>query len=151
MHVFFYCCTSLQTCATYLAFGEFGVAYRSKRGGFVSCLEGYLLCGAPNVGNLSHVWRVICCVALQMWGICLMFGGFASTQCRTIINRHGCFVLTRLCVFVCAELRRNRLNVNPGSTGARRSIFPVPEKVLQSVPQHTTRKAHFLCQKKIIK
>lgn len=131
---FFYCCTSLQTCATYLAFGEFGVAYRSKRGGFVSRLEGYLLCGAPNVG-----------------GICLMFGGLASTQCRTIVNRHGCFVLTRLCVFVCAELRRNRLNVNPGSTGARRSIFPVPEKVLQSVPQHTTRKAHFLCQKKIIK
>lgn len=56
---FFYCCTSLQTCATYLAFGEFGVAYRSKRGGFVSRLEGYLLCGAPNVGgDLSHVWRV---------------------------------------------------------------------------------------------
>ena len=32
--------------------------WRSKCGEFVSCLEGYLLCGAPNVGDLSHVWRV---------------------------------------------------------------------------------------------
>lgn len=138
---------------------------------FVQCLCTFflLLYIAPNVRNLPRIWRVWGCLSLQAWGICLafgglfvvwrskcggiclMFGGLASTQCRTIVNRHGCFVLTRLCVFVCAELRRNRLNVNPGSTGARRSIFPVPEKVLQSVPQHTTRKAHFLCQKKIIK
>ena len=88
----------------------------------------------------------------------------ASTRCRTIDNRHGCSVLSRLCKREHSELRENRLNVNPGNTGARRSVFPVPGEVLQGffvtqsialrasdALQHTTRKAHFLCQKKIIK
>ena len=49
------------------------VAYRSKRGEFVSRLEGLVWCIAPNVGNLSRVWRVWCGVSLQMWGTFLTF------------------------------------------------------------------------------
>ena len=38
------------------------------------------MCGAPNVGNLSRVWRVWCGVSLQMWGSVLAFGGCVSAN-----------------------------------------------------------------------
>ena len=69
-------CAALQTCATYLAFGGFGVVFCSKRGEYVSRLEGCGWFGAPNEGNLSRVWRVVAGLALQTWGVCLAFGGF---------------------------------------------------------------------------
>ena len=46
-------------------FGGFGVAYRSKRARLSPRLERYCLCIAPNVGNLSRIWRVIAFVSLQ--------------------------------------------------------------------------------------
>ena len=49
------------------------VAYRSKRGVLFSRLEGLVWRGAPNVGNLSRIWRVCGCVALQTWGTFLTF------------------------------------------------------------------------------
>ena len=67
---------ALQTRVIYLVFGGFGVVWRSKRGEFISRLEGLAWCIAPNVGNLSRVWMVLGCVALQTWVIYLAFGGF---------------------------------------------------------------------------
>ena len=49
---------ALQMCATFLAFGGLLPVLRSKRGEFVSCLEGCGWFGAPNAGNSSRVWRV---------------------------------------------------------------------------------------------
>ncbi len=69
---------ALQTRGNYLAFGGFTVVLRSKRGEFVSRLEGYCLCCAPNVGNLSRVWMVVAGLVLQTRGIHLAFGGFLS-------------------------------------------------------------------------
>lgn len=46
----------------------FIVVHRSKRAQPTSHLESLGLLIAPSVGDLSRVWRVICCVALQMWG-----------------------------------------------------------------------------------
>lgn len=48
----------LQTCATFLAFGGFGVAFCSKCGELFSRLEGLAWRFAPNVGNFSRVWSV---------------------------------------------------------------------------------------------
>ena len=73
-----WCGLSLQTCATFPAFGGFGVAYRSKRAQLFPRLEGFGLCFAPNVGNLSRVWRVICVILLQTWVTFLAFGAFLS-------------------------------------------------------------------------
>lgn len=39
---------ALQTCATFLAFGGFGVVYRSKCELSFSRLEGFVWCIAPN-------------------------------------------------------------------------------------------------------
>ena len=74
-------CAALQTCATYLAFGGFGVVFCSKRGEYVSRLEGCGWFGAPNVGSLSRVWRVCGCVALQTCATFLAFGGFGLAFC----------------------------------------------------------------------
>ena len=57
------------------------MAYRSKRAQFISRLEGFGLCFAPNVGNFSRVWRVVAGLALQMWGIFLAFGGLFVSYC----------------------------------------------------------------------
>ncbi|RFD80212.1 hypothetical protein AXE77_01500 [Gardnerella vaginalis] len=56
-----------------LAFGVFGVAYRSKRARLSPRLEGLGLCGAPNVRDCSRVWRVWGCVSLQTCAIVLAF------------------------------------------------------------------------------
>ena len=46
------------------------VAYRSKRGEFVSRLEGLWLCGAPNVGYFSHVCcRFVVARSYKTWRI----------------------------------------------------------------------------------
>lgn len=45
---------------------------------------------APNVGNLSHVWSVYCCVALQTCATCLAFGAFVAakpSKCGEFISR----------------------------------------------------------------
>ena len=73
-----WCGLLLQTCATCLAFGGLFVAFCSKREVFFSRLEGFGWFSAPNVGNLSRVWRVLGCVLLQMWVTFLAFGGFLS-------------------------------------------------------------------------
>lgn len=41
-------------------------ALSSKCGVFVSCLAGFGLCFAPNEGDLSRVWRVICCESRKL-------------------------------------------------------------------------------------
>lgn len=58
----------------------------------------YLCRIAPNVGNLSHVWRVWSCVSLQTWVIYLAFGGFEtvwrSKRERIISHLEGyCFCI----------------------------------------------------------
>ena len=67
-------------CAAYLVFGGFGVAYCSKCAQLISRLEGCGWFGAPNVVNMSRVWRVVASLVLQTWGICLVFGGFTVVQ-----------------------------------------------------------------------
>ena len=69
---------SLQTCATFPAFGGFGVAYRSKRAQLFSHLEGLVWRIAPNVRNSSRVWRVWTGVSLQMRAAYLTFGAFLA-------------------------------------------------------------------------
>ena len=71
------------------------MAYCSKRGEFISQLEG---CGwfvAPNVRNFSRVWRVLGCVLLQMRVTFLAFGAFGvayrskRAQCCAQAGRHA--------------------------------------------------------------
>ena len=65
-----WCGVALQTWGIYLAFGGFGVAYRSKRGEFVSRLEGLWLRIAPNVGYFSHVCcRFVVARSYKTWRI----------------------------------------------------------------------------------
>lgn len=81
---------------------------------------------APLARDLSRVWRVLVGdyppIVRESSHIVRRRG--ASTHCRTIDNRHGCFAKCALVCWRVAKLRKNRLNVNPGSTGARRSVFP---------------------------
>ena len=75
-------------------FGGFGVVYCSKCGEFFSCLEGLVWCIAPNVGNLSRVWRVWSGILLQAWGTFLAFGGLLlvlRSKCAQLFSRlEGC-------------------------------------------------------------
>ena len=71
-------------------FGGFGVVWRSKRERVISCLEGLGLCGAPNAGNPSHIWRVVEGLSLQTRGDFLAFVvGLAAADhiCRVVFSR----------------------------------------------------------------
>jgi len=83
------------------------VSFCSKCEGLFSRLEGFGLCFAPNVRDFSRVWM----------------SGVGTVP----YNRQSTRVLCVGALLRAAELRENRLNVNPGNTGARRSVFPVPD------------------------
>ena len=78
-------------------FGGFGVVYCSKCGESISRLEGLVWCIAPNVGSLSRVWRVVAGLVLQMWGVCLVFGGFGVVYCSKCGEYVSCLECYCLC------------------------------------------------------
>ena len=85
-----YGCAALQTCATFLAFGGFGVVYCSKCGEFVSRLECLSYFSAPNVRVLSRIWRVVAGLSLQTCATFPAFVvGFAEADhiCRVFLWR----------------------------------------------------------------
>ena len=83
----------------------------SKRERIVSCLELLIRLFAPFVRECSREWRV--------GGLCVDAVPY---------NRQSTRVLLVDALLAPQELRENRLNVNPGNTGARRSIFPCLER-----------------------
>lgn len=94
----------MRKCCLFGAYARFFiVVHCSKRAQPTSHLESLGLLIAPSVGDLSRVWRVICCVALQMWGD--LSHVWRVGVDAVPYNRQSTRVL---CVnaFVCVRLRR---------------------------------------------
>ena len=58
-------------------FGAFGLVQRSKRGEFISRLEGLGLCSAPNTRQVAHIWSLSLWLSLKALGFlrrCVAWG-----------------------------------------------------------------------------